>query len=481
MKRLMTLTGLAFFASTTLADDTPLQYKNGPVSLHALPDRVVQASAGFSDPYYSEQTYLFAEKLTPNGLGISAAQPLVKPYRPLRIGVIDGGFFNTVTDIPFVGGYDAIDDDDDPFVAPESCDFGHGTAVSAVIAASRNNGIGIAGVMDADIVPVRGLDCDTGYQSSIIRGMEYLLSLEGTPLEVDVINLSLGGEGACSESMQSLIDRANAFNIPVVVAAGNESVDVSAVSPANCDGVISVAALAYDPQQQYSRDLASFSNYGKGITLSVQGERIIAPNRNDDDIVAVDGTSFSAPLVAGVVGMMKSQWPDASTDDLIHVLSSTARKTADDSLCAAQGCGAGGMDALDATRYSHALSGNQRHGALRSVLADNSCRSAPQATYDTLMSAQYCDTWELSFNNLDAYQPDDNVVMKIHAMSNVEGEYAMLSPQSQPLMTFEGTRGVVTVDSSEGEIGLQRCVDGECAPYLLKIQRQLGTLPTYCF
>ena len=115
-----------------------------------------------------------------------------------------------------------MENDDNPFVESDDCDFGHGTAVSAVIGASRNNGVGIAGAADVDIVPVRALDCELGFESDVVKGMHYLLSLQGTPLEVDVINLSLGGEGDCSSEMQEAVDLATSFNIPVIVAAGNK-------------------------------------------------------------------------------------------------------------------------------------------------------------------------------------------------------------------------------------------------------------------
>ena len=134
----------ALIASQCAMADSPSTFSNEPVKYKTIPTPITASSnTPFSDPYYPFQRYFYTSSELPNGLGITAAQTLVTPYQPLRVGVIDGGFFNSVQDIPFVGGYDAVENDDNPFVESDDCDFGHGTAVSAVIGASRNNGVGI--------------------------------------------------------------------------------------------------------------------------------------------------------------------------------------------------------------------------------------------------------------------------------------------------------------------------------------------------
>lgn len=77
-----------------------------------------------------------------------------------------------------------------------------------------------------------------------------------------VINLSLGTVGTCSATEQSAINDALAQGVVVVVAAGNQNIDTSQFTPANCQGVIVVGALDNNGAR------ASYSNYGTKVDLS---------------------------------------------------------------------------------------------------------------------------------------------------------------------------------------------------------------------
>lgn len=472
----------ALIASQCAMADSPSTFSNEPVKYKTIPTPVTASSnTPFSDPYYPFQRYFYTSSELPNGLGITAAQTLVTPYRPLRVGVIDGGFFNSVQDIPFVGGYDAVENDDNPFVESDDCDFGHGTAVSAVIGASRNNGVGIAGVADVDIVPVRALDCELGFESDVVKGMHYLLSLQGTPLEVDVINLSLGGEGDCSSEMQEAVDLAASFNIPVIVAAGNEGMEASLSSPANCENVITVGALAYNDNNGESNDIASFSNYGNAVSLSTQGESIIAPNKNDDDIVEVDGTSFSAPLVSGVVAMIKSQMPDADVSSINNILKRTATEYDNESGCDILDCGAGKMNAVAAVTYAHALSGGTRHAQITNVLSEQNCKAASDAYYEsTSSSSAYCDTWEFSVND-NVFNTESSNTYRLVPLSSAEGTLYTVNNNTAARYEFGDGRGIIQNIDTEEPLGLQTCEDGRCQEYLLPIKTLISSRPTYCF
>lgn len=111
-------------------------------------------------------------------------------------------------------------------------------------------------------------------------------------------------------------------NITFVVAAGNSSIDVSSTTPANIDlpNVITVASTDY-----YS------TNFGDLIDISAPGKDIYAPINftaplDENDYAFASGTSFSAPLVTGVIGLMKSIDPSLSPSDLKEIL----RETGDD-------------------------------------------------------------------------------------------------------------------------------------------------------
>ena len=136
----------------------------------------------------------------------------------------------------------------------------------------------------------------------------------------DVVNLSLGGTGACS-AMRTAIDAANAADVTVVASAGNAGNTVKNY-PAAFPEVVSVAATDEGDQ------LASFSSRGADwVDLAAPGQDILSTTK-DNDYAFVDGTSFSAPEVSAVVGMLYPLVGDANgngkkSDDVVSRLLST--------------------------------------------------------------------------------------------------------------------------------------------------------------
>jgi serine protease len=148
--------------------------------------------------------------------------------------------------------------------ADDPTDPSHGTHVAGTIAASTNNGIGVAGVNWAGaaasrIMPIRALDgCGSGFYSDIALGI--ILALERG---AKVINMSFGGE-ADSEIVGSAINIARAGGVTLVAAAGND--DCSRVRyPARNPNVIGVAATT-DTNAR-----AGYSNCGPEISVAAPG------------------------------------------------------------------------------------------------------------------------------------------------------------------------------------------------------------------
>lgn len=146
----------------------------------------------------------------------------------------------------------------------------HGTHVAGTIGAASNNAVGITGVdWSARILPVRVLGRNGGTTSDIIDGIAWAagLPVPGAPANASparVINLSLGGSGACSAAFQDVITRVRAAGAVVVAASGNDgSLVVS--QPANCEGVIAVTAHARNG------DNASYANVGLQVAVSAPG------------------------------------------------------------------------------------------------------------------------------------------------------------------------------------------------------------------
>lgn len=260
---------------------------------------------------------------------------------------------------------------------PDDCDrtepsSWHGSHVAGTIAASTNNGIGISGVSwHASLIPVRVLGACFGEDADVIDGIYWaagsrdVSGSSATGYPAKIINLSLGGEDECSDSYQAAIDYALLQGAVVVVAAGNESMNVSRSSPANCKGVIAVSAVNRDGE------LASYSNYGSGITVAAPGGDF--DYSDDDGILSTinrsktkpapramgygteHGTSMATPIVSGIISLMLS----ADTQNRLtaarikEILHSSARPFPSQSKCQTtlEGqCGGGLVDAFLAVK-----------------------------------------------------------------------------------------------------------------------------------
>lgn len=231
----------------------------------------------------------------------------------------------------------------------------HGTRVSGLIGAITNNGQGMAGLAyGARILPIRALGKCGGWASDIAAGMRWAagLSVPGLPTNANpakVINLSLGGNGACSSTYQDAINAVTAVGATVVAAAGNgiESDDanqgggIAVGSPANCSNVIAVAGLRHVGSK------VGFSNLGPEVTISAPGGNcvnttagspclypILSTSNSGTTTPVVGsnafnyrgvGTSFSTPLVSGTVALMLAVNPALTPAQIKSLLQSTAR------------------------------------------------------------------------------------------------------------------------------------------------------------
>jgi len=234
----------------------------------------------------------------------------------------------------------------------------HGTHVAGTAGAElTDNGVGMAGIAyAANIVPVRVLGHCGGYDTDIADAIVWAAggTVEGVPANENpahVINLSLGGSGACPASYSSAIAQANALGAVVVVAAGNSNANAANFTPANCPGVITVAANGVTSRRAY------YSNYGETIEISAPGGGVYANDgsggtqiydgfvwqaRNPstttptpiEDINPATayggsaGTSMASPHVAGIVALMQgarldAEMPLLTPEEVLDILQDT--------------------------------------------------------------------------------------------------------------------------------------------------------------
>lgn len=256
-----------------------------------------------------------------------------RPHVDLAANIINGyDFISSAATGNDGNGRDADASDPGDWTTAGQCYAGspatnsswHGTHVAGTVAAVTNNAAGVAGMAhQAKVLAVRALGRCGGTLADIADAITWASggSVAGVPAvganKASVINMSLGGGGACAagSAMQTAINGALSRGTTVVVAAGNSNANVSGFTPASCTGAGLIVVGATDS----TGAKASFSNYGAGVDVSAPGVSIASTlnagttTPGADAYVYYSGTSMASPHVAGLVAMMHSK---PSTDCL---------------------------------------------------------------------------------------------------------------------------------------------------------------------
>ena len=208
---------------------------------------------------------------------------------------------------------------------PEKADAKHGTHVAGIIAAERNNGIGMNGVArNIKIMAVRAVPDGDEYDKDIALGIRYAVD-NGAK----VINTSFGKYYSTHpEWVIDAIKYAAKKDVLIVNAAGNDALDMDATriypndqTPDNneeiADNFLTVGASNFD----YGSDLvARFSNYGQtNVDVFAPGTKIWSTTPNDE-YEFLQGTSMASPAVAGVAAMIRSLYPKLSAAEVKDIL-----------------------------------------------------------------------------------------------------------------------------------------------------------------
>ncbi|MCE7983334.1 MAG: hypothetical protein DYG89_19345 [Caldilinea sp. CFX5] len=353
----------------------------------AEPDTIMQTLVEPTDPRYPEQWHYLEPSAGRYGANLPAAWDITTGATSVIVAVIDTGIINHIDLVGrTVAGYDFIADslvandgngrdanpaDPGDWITTAESASGyftgcpvrnsswHGSHVAGTIAANSNNGAGGAGInWNAKILPVRVLGKCGGYTSDIVDGIRWAagLSVVGVPANANkakVINMSLGGSGACSATYQTAINDAVNAGTVVVVAAGNSAANAANYSPASCANVITVAATGK------AGNLSYYSNFGSVVEIAAPGG-----DKNADAGATVlstvdlglttptgegyafyQGTSMATPHVAGVVSLMFSVNPDLTPSQVTSLLQNKVTAFPAGSTCNTTNCGAGIVNA----------------------------------------------------------------------------------------------------------------------------------------
>lgn len=280
--------------------------------------RVLSADLNFFgedvDPSGSTQSFFLASSAPalqndpiPGLLGVPDALQAATG-RDVVVAVIDSGIDLThpfFTGRIAAGGYNFLGDNLDLADAGPGPQRGHGTLVAGLI---------LRVAPDAKILPIRVLD-SFGQTTTFALAQGIYHAIDRG---VQVINISLGTT-ADPDLLKLAVSEAWARGIIVVAAAGNDEAESPARSPAGLSalGVLAVAST----NQQGVR--SSFSNYGAWVSLAAPGEGAVGPVPGGGYGTA-RGTSFAAPLVAGVAALLRSHCPVTSSEVIRAQLRFTA-------------------------------------------------------------------------------------------------------------------------------------------------------------
>ncbi|WP_329462709.1 type VII secretion-associated serine protease mycosin [Streptomyces sp. NBC_01431] len=198
---------------------------------------------------------------------------------------------------------------------------GHGTKVAGIIAARPAKGTGFVGLApDATIIPIEQNDADGhGTAQTLADAIRYAISAGA-----DVINISQDTANAVepAPALKQAVDTALANNIVVVASAGNDGLggNVKQTYPASYPGVLAVAA------SDRNNERAAFSQSGEFVGVAAPGVDMVSTVPGGGHC-ADNGTSFSAPYVAGVAALIKAKHPKWTQREVVAQIEQTAERS----------------------------------------------------------------------------------------------------------------------------------------------------------
>lgn len=266
----------------TLEYDTGNPLPNSQLIARREPDYYASAlTTEVNDPHVLQQWGLHETGALEAQYELSASAPRVV------VAVLDSGVCSHVElEGDLLPGWNFVTETNDV-----SDYFGHGCAISAIMAANSNNNIGIVGIApNAHLLPLKVLDGDgRGTYSDIAEAIVYAVDTGA-----DIINLSLGGNNT-SYLLEQAVSYAANKGVPIVAAAGNHG-HGGVLYPAAYHDVTAVGAL--DPSLQVS----SFSARGHGTDYWAPGRNIYSLTL-DGTFAEFTGTSFAAAHITGLMAL----------------------------------------------------------------------------------------------------------------------------------------------------------------------------------
>lgn len=284
-----------------------------PYVIYAEPDYLETLHVIPDDPLYGQLWGM-------QKIGVTSAWEYSTGSDSVSVGVIDTGIDYHHPDMRKnmwsapkgrpAYGWNFADDNRDPMDTD-----GHGTHVAGTIGAVGNNDIGITGVCwNVKVAALKfGLDI-----ASAIEAINF-----ANLFHISILNASWGGR-SYSQSLKYAIDQYQGL---FIASAGNNgtSNEEDPIYPASYDSDNLITVASTSPDNSLSR----FSNYGvKSVDIAAPGSNILSLGL-EDEYNLQNGTSMSAPHVAGAAALLKSYKPNLSVLELKNIILYSAVRNPD--------------------------------------------------------------------------------------------------------------------------------------------------------
>jgi Subtilisin-like serine proteases len=217
----------------------------------------------------------------------------------------------------------------------------HGTHVSGIIGAARNNGVGMDGVADnVRIMSVRAVPDGDEHDKDIALAIRYAVDNGAR-----VINMSFG-KGFSPEKhwIDDAVKYAESKNVLLVHAAGNDAANVDTAhnypTSKYLDGkkISNWITVGASGDGKVGNLIASFSNYGKKeVDVFAPGVRIYATLPGGNKYGNLQGTSMAAPVVSGIAALIMSYYPNLSAVKVKEIIEKSVTVPTQKALLSATG------------------------------------------------------------------------------------------------------------------------------------------------
>jgi len=222
----------------------------------------------------------------------------------------------------------------------------HGTHVAGIALATADNKKGLLGIapdcafMPVQVADVNGLMTTTSTANGVLYAIYQGANVVNVSLGVSLSGLARLPENAQRELIRDsfkeeerlwnkIAEIANKYNSTIIVSAGNDNILAGITPYQRQRNIITVSAI--DKKNHLASKKADFSNYGEYSDISAPGVDIYS-SVGENGYKMMDGTSMAAPIVTGAVALMKSLRESITTEQVICILQTTGRETADNNI-----------------------------------------------------------------------------------------------------------------------------------------------------